>query len=403
MAVGAQLMRLETADISTMSTGSVAAALADIRAIRGRTDQLEAALSRRISELARCNEAPPAADMLARHGNGSRRTAERVERRGEALGKTPSLDAAVGLGRASSEHADALVNAAAHLDDDDRAALFGHDEQITALASSCSPEMFRRRLNSVIDAVTADDGLERAAKQDAGATASIRVDEATGMHHLFAKLTPEQGNRIRRALDAEVAVMSQLVEHAGLRRDQLLVRALDRLICGEGAADGLGPAEVAVLIDHQSLINGAHADTVCEYSDGARIPVETARRHACDAGIIPVVLDGAGQPLDVGRRKRLATKSQRVALRSMYRSCAVDGCGHHFDRCHIHHLVEWEDLGTTDLDNLLPLCSFHHHRAHEGRWRLQLDPNSRELTIHLANGTPHSVSVPDLLADRAAC
>ena len=86
----------------------------------------------------------------------------------------------------------------------------------------------------------------------------------------------------------------------------------------------------------------------------------------------------------------------------MYRTCAIDGCDHHFDRCHIHHLDEWDDLGPTDLDNLLPLCSFHHHRAHEGRWRLQLDPSTRQLDVRLPNGQLHSRSQPDLLEERRA-
>ena len=162
------------------------------------------------------------------------------------------------------------------------------------------------------------------------------------------------GEEIGAELDAEVAAMSKLTEFEGLRRDQLMVRALERLVCGEGAARGLGPAEVAVLIDHATLIDGRHEHTVCEYSDGTDIPIETARRHACDAKLIPVVLGGESQPLDVGRSRRLATPAQRTAPRAMYRSCAIDGCDQHFDRCHIHHLHEWEQLGPTDLANLVP-------------------------------------------------
>ena len=69
---------------------------------------------------------------------------------------------------------------------------------------------------------------------------------------------------------------------------------------------------------------------------------KTARRHACDANIIPAVLDTDGMPVDIGRQNRLASRTQRQALRSMYRTCAIDGCDHHFDQCQIHHLLEWE-------------------------------------------------------------
>jgi hypothetical protein len=139
-----------------------------------------------------------------------------------------------------------------------------------------------------------------------------------------------------------------------------------------------------------------------EYSDGSLIPAETARRHACTANVIPIVLDGDGQPLDVGRTNRFATPSQRAALRAMYRTCAIGGCNHKFDRCDIHHLDEWDNLGPTDLVNMAPLCAFHHHRAHEGRWRLQLDPSTRQLTVHLPDGTLHSQSLPDIITERAA-
>ena len=36
-----------------------------------------------------------------------------------------------------------------------------------------------------------------------------------------------------------------------------------------------------------------------------------------------------------------------------------------FDWCEIHHLKPWEKGGLTDLDNLVPLCSYHHHLIHD--------------------------------------
>jgi hypothetical protein len=59
-----------------------------------------------------------------------------------------------------------------------------------------------------------------------------------------------------------------------------------------------------------------------------------------------------------------------------------------FDRCDIHHVIEWIHHGTTDLDNMLPLCNRHHHLVHEGRWRLTLDKH-RVVTIHRPDGTRH--------------
>jgi len=68
----------------------------------------------------------------------------------------------------------------------------------------------------------------------------------------------------------------------------------------------------------------------------------------------------------------------------------------------MHHLAEWDDFGPSDIDNLIPVCSFHHHRVHQGRWRLQLDASTRQLTVTLPDSTHHTTSLPDLLAERTA-
>jgi len=403
MTAGARLTRLESADIGSLNAAQATAALRDVAVVRGKADQLEAAIARRLADLHATGEAKPVADALGYSAKRSRRAAEQAERRSGVLGNTPGLNTALGTGKVGVEHADAVANAAGRLDDDQRAALFAKDDRITEHAASSSPETFRRWLNKTVDAITADDGLARAAQQHDAVTASVTRNDDTGMFHLFAKLTPEQGNRVRRRLDAEAAVLAKRNEFTRMRSDQLLGHALDRIIAGQGSLGGMAPPEVAVLIDLATLTGRARHDrTVCELSDGTAIPVATARRLACEANIIPVVLDGDGMPLDVGRRHRLATAPQRTALRTMYRTCAVAGCDRHFDVCHVHHLAEWDELGETNLDNLLPLCSFHHHRVHEGRWRLQLDPSTRQLTIRLPDGTLHSRAGPDLLTELRA-
>jgi hypothetical protein len=45
-------------------------------------------------------------------------------------------------------------------------------------------------------------------------------------------------------------------------------------------------------------------------------------------------------------------------------------------RCHAHHVAEWvADHGTTDLDNLVLLCSRHHHVVHEAGWTITPAPD----------------------------
>jgi hypothetical protein len=112
---------------------------------------------------------------------------------------------------------------------------------------------------------------------------------------------------------------------------------------------------------------------------GATITAETARRLACDAGIIPAVLGTAGEPLDLGRAARLATSAQRRALALHYRGCAFPGCTRPPSWCSAHHIVHWIHGGTTDLSNLVPLCEFHHTVVHHDGWTIVRNRDDGEL------------------------
>jgi hypothetical protein len=41
----------------------------------------------------------------------------------------------------------------------------------------------------------------------------------------------------------------------------------------------------------------------------------------------------------------------------------------------VHHIVHWADGGPTNLDNLVTLCSHHHHRMHEKGWEMSGNAN----------------------------
>ena len=119
------------------------------------------------------------------------------------------------------------------------------------------------------------------------------------------------------------------------------------------------------------------------------MPVSTVRRLCCDAEILPVVLNGDGQALDVGRSARTANRAQRRALRAMHRTCAHPECTVTFEACRIHHVTPWlQPAGDTNIDNLAPLCETHHHLVHEGGWSLTMTPD-RTATWTRPDGTHH--------------
>jgi hypothetical protein len=175
-----------------------------------------------------------------------------------------------------------------------------------------------------------------------------------------------------------------------------------------GAAGAVGKPEVIVVIDQQTFEHGRHAQSKVDCGPGIDLPIDTIRSIAGRARFVPVVVnrDGVviaqGDPvltydqitasltrpvaLDHGRSRRHASVRQRRALRAMYRTCAVPGCGRHVSITEAHHIHWWEHGGHTDLANLLPLCRHHHDRLHAERWRLTMGAD-RAITVRARDGT----------------
>ncbi|MEP1126106.1 MAG: DUF222 domain-containing protein [Ilumatobacter sp.] len=148
--------------------------------------------------------------------------------------------------------------------------------------------------------------------------------------------------------------------------------------------------EIAVLVDW-ALLSGLATSVglICETDAGVPIPVSTVRRMCCDADVFPVVLGADGVVLDQGRSIRTADREQRRALSAMHSTCAFPSCDVPFDACRIHHVrFWWQHHGTTDIENLLPVCEPHHHLVHEGRWSLTMAPD-RVATWTRPDGTIH--------------
>ena len=94
------------------------------------------------------------------------------------------------------------------------------------------------------------------------------------------------------------------------------------------------------------------------------------RRRAAAANIIPVVLGGDSEVLDLGREYRHFSRAQRLALVERDGGCAF--CGLPPGMTEAHHIEWWKAHdGTTDLDNGILLCTSCHHRVHEG-WDVRI-------------------------------
>lgn len=143
---------------------------------------------------------------------------------------------------------------------------------------------------------------------------------------------------------------------------------------------GAGP-RVAVTVQLEPLLDGL-AEVAGTFPGGQPMSAQAARRLACDAELIPVVLGARSEVLDVGRAQRLVTPAIWRALVVRDQHCAFPGCQRLPEACDAHHVVHWADGGPTSLDNLALLCRRHHTIVHQTAWRLEIDPVARRPVWH---------------------
>jgi hypothetical protein len=143
-------------------------------------------------------------------------------------------------------------------------------------------------------------------------------------------------------------------------------------------------ATVVVTMDAETLRDPARAKA-CETDLGTVLSAGQARRLACSAGLVPLVLGGDSHPLDLGRAGRLFTEHQRTALAARYTACAAEGCDRPYAWTELHHQDPWSAGGATDLHLAVPLRGHHHRLIHHAGFahRIAADPRGiKSVTFH---------------------
>jgi Domain of unknown function (DUF222) len=343
----------------------------------------------RLDELSAATNLFDTADAITEVTRGSRRQAAAAQKRASTTSTMPSLHTKLSEGKISSDHADAVAETLSRMDPADRSKLTDQQDWVADLAARSTPEQLARKLNSRARELAHDDGIKVLERRRRATFLRSWTDKDSGMVCLYGKFDPESGaallGRLRNATEAlfhdRIPDTCPLDER---KNDHL--RALALLYLTEGKGTSSGRPDITVVIDLQTLLDGVHKQSRVEVEGGVTLPVETVRRMACFANIIPAVLGADGVLLDLGRSQRLATAQQRTALRAMYSTCGAPGCAVAFEHCTMHHITYWRHNGQTDMGNMLPLCSKHHHLAHEGGWKLELDA-ARRLTITKPDGS----------------
>lgn len=152
------------------------------------------------------------------------------------------------------------------------------------------------------------------------------------------------------------------------RADALVAIARESIAADPGSVGGT-TVTMVVTVPLQNLLDGTGTATISGIDEP--ISAGTARRLAADAEIIPLVLGGDSEPLDLGRSARLYSLAQRRALAVRDGGCIWPGCTAPPAWCEVAHLLAWILDGPTDLDNGALMCPHHHHRFDRDGWQLR--------------------------------
>ena len=375
-----------------MNIAELRAFMADIRTRQAKLDAQMLEANARMISLMHDPVAPtfviPERELVA-HGGLTSREAREVVSRGLVTEVAPEMGAVLASGDTTAAHVDALGRGL-KIAGAERDAFMAHLPELVEASTTMTASQFDQLVKETAKSVVADDGLSTFERQKRETFFKMR-NEADGCLSVSGKFDPISASILKSKIgrlvenmfhsgDKEVPVeVMPWIEPNDHRQAQALIALVNG--AGDTAQDMPARAEIVVHVDLETLQHGLHAGGTCRTALGADLPVETVRRLACEAEILPVVLDGRSVPIDVGRSKRLATVHQRRALEAMHPTCAIPDCEVIFDHCNVHHIDYWENGGATNLGNMVPLCSRHHHAAHEGGWKLKLDPETRELVI----------------------
>jgi len=361
-------------------TRAKAELLRQLVALRGQVDELLLRALAGADDLAESAGARDVGAWLSASLPVDRRTAHADVKLAQAVDQAyPGVAAAMAAGEMSLEQARVIVGALDGVGEVlDAAGLVEAERFLVGEAKTHDPVALRRlgrHLAAVVDPDAAEAAEAKALlaeEQHAQAATRLSLKPlGDGTTRLSGLIPDASAHRLRTYLEALTQPRIAALDADGqrMRQDHLdglaLCDLLERIDPTTLPAHGGDATTVVVTISEESLRERLAAAGLL---DGDRISASEARRLACGAKIVPVVLGGRGEILDLGRGQRLFTPAQRKAIRLRDQRCRAEGCQAPSTWTDIHHKQAWADGGPTDLDNGISLCGHHHRRIHDTRY-----------------------------------
>lgn len=402
----AQLDEVVQVDPLFMPTGEKRAALLGVEQVARRLAALRMSLVSVAEDVADQDGMRTPAAWLTAHTGTTRAEAARAAHQGDLVRKRwQATGAALAAGRISTEQARIIVDALESLEE-------GAGKPVTAPMKLAVEELLlgeapgstlaelRRagdRALEVLDPVTY--AKQEAKKVDAEEERATRAARAsfTDLHdgsvRFTATIPKAVAARLKKYLHAHTSprtrndhpdlVAGDVGEATRLPWNRRMGAAfcawLERIDPDSMPLTGGSPTTLVVTIALADLLSDLG---VAVTGDGTTISAREARRLACNASIIPAVLGGPSQDLDLGRARRLFTGRQKLLLAHGHPTCRAEGCDVPADFCEAHHLgTPWHAGGTTDLGHGILLCPWHHHRTHHPDYTHTRLPNG-DLRYH---------------------
>uniref|UniRef100_UPI00036E04AE HNH endonuclease signature motif containing protein n=1 Tax=Nocardioides sp. Iso805N TaxID=1283287 RepID=UPI00036E04AE len=358
-----------------LSTTDKAATILDLRRLRARLEELELRVIASAQDVAEEIGARDVASWLVAQEVVDSRAAHAALALARGLEQRPVVRAALAQGRFSLEHARVILDGLAALPDDLPTDVVERAEaHLCDLATQHCPKDLRQLAAHLLEVVApeiaeaAEADAIRRLEEAAHAKATLTIsDHGNGMTRIHALVPEAVGERLHTLLEAFAQPRVAALEADGRvrPRNRLFADAFAQLLeCVPGdrvPAHGGDTTAVIVTIPIEYL----HSELGIAQLGDTNVPAGEARRLACTAAVIPYVLGGKSEPLDLGRARRLFSPAQHKALRIRDRHCRAEGCTVPATWCDAHHENPWSRGGPTDLTNAALLCGHHHRKAHD--------------------------------------